>query len=121
MGGRNAFDIAKLLWVNFVLNIIQNPVCYKTLPNLCKAVSQFRKSLTNKKSYPMKSLPTEGTEYISTLYLVGYDFFPIIIQMDSIGCNDFPLFKINPDHLTTVSIHTQNLASWKTNKLRVEE
>ena len=69
----------------------------------------------------MKSLPDAEAGYISTLYLVSYDFLPIVIQMDSIGCNDFPLCKINPYHLTAVSIHAQNLASWKTNKLRVEE
>ena len=38
MGSGNAFDIAKLLGVKFVLNILKIPVCYKALPYLSKAI-----------------------------------------------------------------------------------
>ena len=40
MRNRDTFDITELLGINFVLNVLKNPVCYKALPSLSKTVSQ---------------------------------------------------------------------------------
>ena len=44
MRSRDTFEITELLWINFVLNVLKNPVGYKALPYLYLAKQSVRET-----------------------------------------------------------------------------